>query len=99
MLRLFLLSLVYFLLSKLVSSGPVKIWGAILLSALLFGAGHLPTLFALGPAPPQAIARVLLLNGAAGILFGWLYVRHGLLASMVAHASADLVVHGLLRLF
>jgi membrane protease YdiL (CAAX protease family) len=33
------------------------------------------------------------LNSLAGLVFGWLYWRRGLKAAMVAHFSADLVLH------
>ena len=39
------------------------------------------------------IVRVLLLNGFAGIAFGLLYWRYGLVASMLSHFIADLVIH------
>jgi hypothetical protein len=39
-----------------------------------------------------------LLNGIAGLVFGWLYWRNGLVAAMVAHTSADVVLHVLSRL-
>jgi membrane protease YdiL (CAAX protease family) len=32
-------------------------------------------------------------NGLAGVVFGWLYWRRGLLAAMVAHLTFDLVLH------
>ena len=41
---------------------------------------------------PLVIARTLVLNGLAGVVFGWLYWRRGLLAAMVAHFTFDLVV-------
>jgi hypothetical protein len=64
-------------------------WIAIGASALLFAAGHLPVTFALlcpasGDCTPL-IVRALLLNGVAGVGFGYLYWRHGLMAAMVAH--------------
>jgi membrane protease YdiL (CAAX protease family) len=45
---------------------------------------------------PALIARALILNGIPGIAFGWLYWRRGLEAAMVAHFSADLVLHVLI---
>jgi hypothetical protein len=32
------------------------------------------------------------------MVFGWMYWRHGLIAAMVAHASADVVLHVLPQL-
>ena len=72
---------------------PLVMWAAIVITALLFGAGHLPTTAAFLPLTPLVIARALLLNGMAGIVFGWLYWKRGLLAAMLAHFSADVVLH------
>ena len=69
------------------------VWTAIVATALLFGAGHLPTTAAILSLTPLVIARALLLNGIGGVLFGWLYWKWGLLAAMLAHFSADIVLH------
>lgn len=90
--RLFLVSLVAWLLSRILR-GPAVFWIAILSSALLFGLGHLPATAALVPLTPLIVARAIALNGLAGIVFGWLYWRSGLEAAMVAHFSADAVLH------
>ncbi|MDS0301012.1 CPBP family intramembrane metalloprotease [Halogeometricum sp. S1BR25-6] len=66
---------------------PVVMWVAILVSAILFGLGHLPALAQSVDLTPALIARTVLLNTVAGILFGWLYWRRSLEAAMVAHAS------------
>ena len=73
--------------------GPGVVWVANVLAALLFGAGHLPTLAALAPLTAILVVRTLLLNGLAGVAFGWLYWRRGLLAAMVSHFNADIVLH------
>lgn len=75
--------------------GPGVLWTANVLAALLFGLGHLPATTALGPLTPLVVVRALVLNGVAGVAFGWLYWRRGLLSAMAAHFSADLVLHGL----
>lgn len=68
-------------------------WPAIALSNLAFGAGHLPATKAIVPLTPLVVARALLLNAVVGTLCGYLYWREGLEAAMVAHGSADLVLH------
>jgi len=73
--------------------GPGVLWTANVLAALLFGAGHLPTLAALVPLTIMLVVRTVLLNSIAGVAFGWLYWRRGLLAAMVSHFSADIVLH------
>ncbi|HRI49762.1 MAG TPA: CPBP family glutamic-type intramembrane protease [Pseudomonadota bacterium] len=65
----------------------------ILLAALIFGAGHLPAAAALLPITPLFLARTLVLNGLVGTVCGWLFWRRGLEAAMIAHLSADLVLH------
>ena len=62
-------------------------------TALLFGLGHLPATAVVWPLTPLVVARALLLNGLGGLVFGWLYWRRGLLAAIVAHVGADLVLH------
>jgi membrane protease YdiL (CAAX protease family) len=63
------------------------------LAALLLGAAHLPMAAALAPLTTVVIVRTMLLNSIGGLVFGWLYWRQGLLAAMVAHFSADVVLH------
>jgi hypothetical protein len=70
------------------------VWSSIVLATLLFGAVHLPQAAMLGQGLTAAVvATTLLLNGVAGIVFGWLYWRRGLVAAMVAHFCADVVLH------
>lgn len=80
-------------LSRTAVPSPAVVWFAIVATALLFGAGHLPTTAAVLSLTPLVIARTLLLNGIGGVLFGWLYWKRGLLAAMLAHLAADLVLH------
>jgi hypothetical protein len=74
-------------------SAPVM-WGAVVAAALLFGLGHLPATAAVVDLTPAVVLRALLLNGLAGIVFGWLYWRRSLEAAMVAHVSFHLVLLG-----
>jgi membrane protease YdiL (CAAX protease family) len=70
-------------------------WTAIVISAVLFGVGHLPALAQSVALTPALIARTVLLNAIAGILFGWLYWRRSLETAMVAHASFHIPLLGL----
>jgi hypothetical protein len=95
MMRLFLVTLVAWILC-LLSKGSTPRWhlvAAIVLAALLFGAGHLPAAAKLWPLGGVVVARTLALNGLAGLVFGWFYVRHGLESAMLSHFCADLVLH------
>jgi len=77
----------------------IGVWLAIIISAVLFGIGHLPITNALISITPLVVARAILLNGIAGIAFGWLYWKKGLESAMIAHFSADIVLHVILPLF
>lgn len=76
------------------SQGPRATWFVlgIVLSALLFGAGHLPTVVALGSSLSAAVVvHVLLGNGLAGVVFGVLFWRWGLESAIGAHMLAHAV--------
>jgi membrane protease YdiL (CAAX protease family) len=95
MMRLFLVTLVAWVLC-LASKGTKLRWhlvAAIVIAALLFGAGHLPAAAPVWPLTGMVVLRTLLLNAVAGLAFGWLYWRRGLEAAMLAHFCADLVLH------
>ncbi len=67
---------------------------AIVLAALLFGAGHLPAAFATGMAhAPLPIVRIVMLNALVGLATGGLFWKYGLEHAMLAHFCADLVLH------
>lgn len=61
--------------------------GAIVLVALVFGLLHLPATAVIVPLTPLVIIRAILLNGIAGIAFGWLFWQYSLEAAMLAHIS------------
>ena len=63
------------------------------MAALLFGVGHLPITSELITITPLVIFRALLLNGIGGVVFGWLYWKKGLESAMIAHFSADIIIH------
>jgi membrane protease YdiL (CAAX protease family) len=99
LMRLFLVSLAAWLLGKLFKTPdgmPTRgaFWGAIILVAIVFGLGHLPVTAAITPLTPLLVVRAVVLNGVAGIAFGYLYWRHGLEAAMLGHMGAHLVMQG-----
>ncbi len=96
MLRLFMMSLIAFILFKLFGRKSEKPSTAILVAAnvvaaLLFAAGHLPATAAMMGLSPMIVFRCFLLNGAFGLLFGWLYRKYGLRYAMIAHAGCHIV--------
>ena len=77
---------------------PALVWTAIVASALLFAAGHLPVAHhLLGGLTRETFAWVIAANSSFGLVFGWLYWRRGLEAAMVAHALTHLVSYLLAR--
>lgn len=94
--RLLLVSLLVWLLAKL-RHGQARTWifvTAIVLAALLFGAGHLPAASAAHLLHGAgAIARLVLLNALVGVVCGAIFWRWGLEHAMLAHFAADLVLH------
>ncbi|WP_248612275.1 CPBP family intramembrane glutamic endopeptidase [Methanobacterium alcaliphilum] len=98
LLRLFLMTLIAWIIFKIrktTEGTPTNIgmWLAIILAAIIFGAGHLPAVMSLTTLTPMVIIRTILLNAVGGIIFGWLYWKKGLESAMVSHFSADIVLH------
>ena len=94
-LRLFLVTLVAWGLSRFTGARVLR-WQlvvAVVVAALLFGAGHLPAAAKVWPLDAVVVTRTLLLNGVAGLVFGWFYVRKGIESAMLSHFCADLVLH------
>jgi len=98
LLRLFLMSLIVwftFIIKKDKDGKPtiVGVWISIILAAIIFGIGHLPATAQIATITITVIMRAIVLNGIAGIAFGWLYWKKGLESAMIAHFSADIVLH------
>lgn len=68
------------------------VWAAILTSALLFGAGHLPIAASMtGGLTAEVAAFVVLANAAFGTVFGVLFWKYGLEAAIIAHMMAHVL--------
>lgn len=96
MLRLFMMSLVAFLLHKLFgkkTETPATgiLIAANVIAALLFAAGHLPATAMTMGITPMILFRCFLLNGGFGLLFGWLYRKYGLRYAMLAHGGCHVI--------
>ena len=99
MLRLFFMSLIAFVVWKLFfrkydkENIPTRVFViANVIAAMLFAAGHLPanlTLF--GQLTPLILFRCFLLNGGFGLVFGWIYRKHGIVYAMMGHALFHVV--------
>lgn len=72
---------------------PVWFVTAIVVSAVLFGMGHLPVAAMLaGGLTLPIVIYVIMGNSLFGIVAGFLYWRRGLESAMIAHISAHLVL-------
>ena len=96
MLRLFMMSLVAFVLHLLFERKRDSVSAAVLVaanvvSALLFAVGHLPANEMMFGLTPMIVIRCLLLNGVFGLAFGWLYRKFGLRYAMIAHGGCHVV--------
>lgn len=82
-------------------TGPpstLAIWLSILISSLAFGALHLPIVAALlGQLPTYLAAYIVIANAAFGIVAGFLFWRHGLETSILAHVIAHLGAFAFIR--
>jgi membrane protease YdiL (CAAX protease family) len=98
LLRLFLVSLFVWITFKIKKTSDGKptnigILLSIVLAAIVFGLGHLPATAQITSLTEIVVIRAILLNGVGGIIFGWLYWKKGLESAMIAHFSADIVLH------
>lgn len=96
-LRLFLMTLLLWIVARVQRRQPRPgvYWMAIVTAALLFGIGHLPAAGHVWGLDALVVLRTLLLNGVAGVVFGWLYWKRGLEMAVLAHFAADVVLHAL----
>src|SRR6185312_1275696 len=86
--RLFLLSVIAWLMNRSWRRPKPQLsntafWLANILTALLFGLGHLPSASLFMPITAIVVMAALSLNGVAGIAFGYLFRTRGLEAAIV----------------
>lgn len=99
MLRLFFMSLIALIIWKVFAGKsdrehiPSGVFiAANIIAALVFSAWHLPaTISIFGELTPLLLFRCFLLNGGFGLIFGWLYRRHGIVYAMMGHALFHIV--------
>lgn len=101
--RLFMMSL-FVLIGKLFCKNkkeiPVLVYIiANILSALLFAAGHIPSTMSMTTLTPIILIRCFVMNGGIGLLFGYLYRKHGIGYAMIAHGFAHLIADTLMLIF
>lgn len=98
LMRLFLVSFFVWLFNKIrrkpsFESSSSILWISIVLSAIIFGIGHLPVTSSLVTLTPMIVLRAVVLNGIGGIAFGWLYWKKGLESAMISHFSTDIILY------
>ncbi len=94
--RLFFMSLLVLIISKLFFRHAEKIPAGVyaaanIISALLFAAGHIPATASMTELTPLLLFRCFLLNGGFGLCFGHLYRKYGIFYAMTAHGLAHLI--------
>lgn len=91
--RLFLLTGIVYLL-RLISKTDKVVYTyiAIIISSFLFGLGHLPAMQLLTPLTTTIIIRTITINMIPALGFGFLYTKHGLSYSIIAHISLHIVL-------
>ncbi len=93
--RLFALSAVAWIVGRALGRRPAAFAVALGVSTLLFALAHLPAWLSLSAPSAGLITGVLALNGAGGVLFGWVFWRWGLPYAILCHAAGDLVTQTL----
>lgn len=85
-----IMSFLVWLLWKIIKRQPTWIYGlGILLTAFLFGLGHLPVLYATAEVVTSSlVVYIVSANMLFGIVAGWLFWKYGLEAAIIAHICA-----------
>ena len=106
--RLFFISFWTWLVGKVILRGrglTIVYWVFATLSAVAFGAGHLPSLMIIlgvsDPSllPPVLLLEIFLLNGLISIFAAYYFKKYGLFAPIGIHFWTDIVWHMLWGLF
>ena len=94
MLRLFFMSLLVFIISKILKKKEIPTLVFIIsnvIAALLFAAGHLPSTATMTTLTSVIVIRCFLLNGGIGLTLGYLYRKYGIGYAMIAHGGVHLI--------
>ena len=102
MMRLFFMSLIVFVISKVMKKKEIPTFVYVIaniLVALLFAAGHLPSTANMTTLTPILIIRCFLFNGGLGIAFGYLYRKYNIRYAIVSHGLCHLIADVLRLIF
>lgn len=97
LMRLFLVSMLVWIFGKFTRNEALLsrsglVWSAIAGVSIIFGLGHLPATSVITDLTPLVITRAIVLNGIAGLVFGWLYWKRGLESAIIAQFAADMMI-------
>ena len=102
MMRLFFMSLIVFIISKLLKKKEIPTLVFVIaniISALLFAAGHLPSIATMTTLTQLIIIRCFLFNGGLGLGFGYLYRKYDIRYAMISHGLCHLIADILMLIF
>ena len=102
MMRLFLMSLIVFIASKITKKKEIPTIVFVIaniITALLFAAGHLPSTATMTTLTPVLIFRCFLFNGVIGLAFGYLYRKYNIRYAMISHGLSHLIADILMLIF
>ena len=102
MMRLFIMSLIVFITSKLLKKKeiPTCIYViANIIVALIFAAGHLPSTATMTDITPLLVFRCFLFNGGIGLAFGYLYRKYNIRYAIASHGFSHLIADVLMLIF
>ena len=96
--RLIVMTLLVWVLAKVFSRAQARApsWVyavSAVLAGAIFAAGHLGAAAQLWPLTPLVLVYVMVANMIVGVPLGFVFWKRGLEAAMVAHFSADMVLH------
>ena len=94
LIRFGLMSFLVWLIFKITGKlNPTVYWIGIIISAVVFGFGHLPIVYTLiGTPTTELFIYIIFGNAVGGIVFGWLYWKKGLETAMLGHIFAHIVM-------
>ena len=94
LIRFGLMSLIVWIIFKITGKlNPIIYWIGIIISAIVFGFGHLPLVYTLIETPTtELLLYIILGNSVGGIIFGWIYWKKGLESAMIAHIFAHILM-------
>lgn len=102
MMRLFFMSLIVFIISKVMKKKEIPTFVYVIaniLAALLFAAGHLPSTATMTTLTSILIIRCFLFNGGLGLAFGYLYRKYNIRYAIVSHGLCHLIADILMLIF